>query len=36
MVANVGLPYEAPLARAFTHVTRLAQENGFKVLEARR
>ena len=36
MVANVGLPYEGTLAGAFAHVTRLAQENGFKVLEARR
>lgn len=36
MVANLGLPYEPVLARAFSRVERLAQGNGFKVLEARR
>jgi 16S rRNA (guanine1207-N2)-methyltransferase len=36
MVANVGLPYESALARSFAQVTRLTQESGFKVLEARR
>jgi len=36
MVANLTLPYEAVLARAFSRVDKLAQEGGFKVLEARR
>lgn len=35
MVANMGLPYERVLARAFRQVDKLAQEGGFKVLEAR-
>jgi 16S rRNA (guanine1207-N2)-methyltransferase len=36
LVANLGLPYEAILGRCFTAHVRLAQANGYKVLEARR
>jgi 16S rRNA (guanine1207-N2)-methyltransferase len=36
LVANRSLPYEAPLARAFRDVTRLAEDSAFKVILAER
>src|SRR4249919_2476345 len=36
MVANRHLPYEAALAQAFASVRTLADQDGFKVIEARR
>ncbi len=36
LVANRALPYEAPLAAAFAHVERIADEGGFKVFAAAR
>ncbi len=36
LVANRHLPYEATLGAAFTHVHRLREADGFKVVEARR
>ena len=36
MVANRQLPYERTLAQAFSKVTKLREEQGFKVFWARR
>jgi 16S rRNA (guanine1207-N2)-methyltransferase len=36
LVANAHLPYEAPLRELFRSVTALAQEGGYKVIEARK
>jgi len=35
LVANRHLPYEDPLAGAFSHVTRVCEQNGYKIYEAR-
>ncbi len=36
LVANRGLPYEAPLRAAFAAVEEIARDGNFKVLAARR
>ncbi|MCV0394751.1 MAG: class I SAM-dependent methyltransferase [Rhizobiaceae bacterium] len=36
LVANSGLPYEAPLAAGFRQVEEIARERGFKLFSARR
>ena len=35
LVANKHLPYEEPLAGAFTHVGRVCEQGGYKIYEAR-
>jgi 16S rRNA (guanine1207-N2)-methyltransferase len=36
LVANIALPYEAPLAQAFSAVTPLGKAHGYKLFEARK
>nr|MBA3812577.1 methyltransferase [Caulobacteraceae bacterium] len=36
LVANVALPYEAPLARDFSSVALIDRSGGYKIYEARR